>query len=255
MVDLHCHILPGVDDGAKSLEESVAMVKLAAEDGTTDIVATPHANHQYNFDPELIASKIRELGEATNHLVNLHSGCDFHLSSTNIQDALSNPAKYAINHRSYVLVEFSDFVIPPTTAEILDRMRSAGMVPIITHPERNRLLHDRVDQIRTWVENDCRVQVTAQSLLGRFGKAAKAFSDGLIDAGLVHFVASDGHNPQGRPPVLSEAYRYVAKHHGEPLAETLFVSNPKAALTGDPIEPFEPGPRKRKWYQLGKSPF
>ncbi|MBZ5608257.1 MAG: exopolysaccharide biosynthesis protein [Acidobacteriia bacterium] len=255
MVDIHCHILPGLDDGAKSLEESVAMVKLASAAGTTDIVATPHANHHYNFDPERIAAKIRELQQATNHLVNLHTGCDFHLSATNIDDALSHPAKYTINHRVYLLVEFSDFVIPPSTDEILGRLRAAGMVPIITHPERNRLLHDRADQIATWVENDCRVQVTAQSFLGRFGKAAKTFSDTLMRNGLIHFVASDGHDPERRPPVLSEARQYIAKNYGEARAEALFVTNPRATLTGETIEPFEPQPRKRKWYELGRNPF
>jgi protein-tyrosine phosphatase len=253
MVDIHCHILPALDDGAKSLEESVAMVELAAADGTTDIVATPHANHNYPFSPDEIASKITELARATGNILNIHSGCDFHLSVRNIQDALTHPTKYAINHRSYVLVEFSDSLIPPTTDEIFDRMFSAGMVPIITHPERNRLLIDRADQIRTWVERDCLVQVTAQSLLGRFGKSAKAFCNLLMNAGLIHVVASDGHDLKSRPPVLSEAYRYVAKNYGETRANALFVTNPQAILTGDPVEQLETDSRQKKWYQFGGS--
>jgi protein-tyrosine phosphatase len=253
MVDIHCHILPALDDGAKALEESVAMVKLAAADGTTDIVATPHANYDYPFSPDQIASKIAELTRATGNILNIHSGCDFHLSTENIQDALANPVKYAINQRSYVLVEFSDYAIPPNIGEIFDRMRGAGMQPIITHPERNRLLHDRIDQIGSWVDDSCLVQVTAQSFLGRFGKSAKAFSNLLMNAGLVHFVATDGHDLKHRPPVLSEAYRYVAKNYGEARAQALFITNPKATLTGDPVEQLEPEPRQRKWYQFGRS--
>lgn len=231
------------------------MVRMAAGTGTTDIVATPHANARYNFEPEQIARKIAELTEATGHLVQIHSGCDFHLDANNIQDALAHPTKYAINHLSYVLVEFSDFVIPPSTGEILARLRDAGMLPIITHPERNRLLHERADQISSWVDDDCLVQVTAQSFLGRFGKAAKSFADQLMDRALIHFVASDGHDTADRPPVLADAYRYVEKNYGEARAEALFVTNPKATLTGDPIERFFAEPRRRKWFNLRRFSF
>jgi protein-tyrosine phosphatase len=225
-------------------------VRMASAAGTTDIVATPHANARYNFDPEAIARKIEELAQATDHVVRIHPGCDFHLDANNIQDALAHPTKYAINQLCYVLVEFSDFLIPPSTGEILARLRDAGMIAIITHPERNRLLHERVDEISYWVDDGCLVQVTAQSFLGRFGKSAKSFADQLMERALVHFVASDGHDTVDRPPVLSEAYRYVEKKFGDARAEALFVTNPRATLTGEPIEPFAAEPKKRKWYDL-----
>ena len=251
MIDIHCHLLPGMDDGAKTLEESISMVRMAAASGTTDIVATPHANPRYCFDPELIERKVAELRRATNDLVQIHVGCDFHLSATNIEDALANPSKYTINHRSYVLVEFADFVIPPTSIEIFRRMRAAGMTPIITHPERNRLLQADLEQIRRWVEDECLVQVTAQSFLGRFGKSAKDTADDLMTSGLVHFVASDAHGPKDRTPDLAEAHRYVASICGSGQAERLFVGNPKAALLGEPLEWFDSMPRKRRrWYQF-----
>ncbi len=122
MVDIHSHILPGLDDGAQTLDESVAMLRLAADSGTTDIVATPHANHQFTFDPDLIGRKIAELEEAAGPLPRIHRGCDFHLTLENIQDALANPDKYAINHLNYILVEFSDLLIPRTTQDIFDRL-------------------------------------------------------------------------------------------------------------------------------------
>src|SRR5437868_12960907 len=106
MVDIHCHILPGLDDGPTRFEEAVQMVRLACESGTTDVVATPHANVQYNFNPEQIAMKTAELLAATDHVVTIHTGCDFHLSPANIHDALSNPTKYTINHGRHLLVEF-----------------------------------------------------------------------------------------------------------------------------------------------------
>ncbi len=253
MIDIHCHILPGVDDGPQALEDSIAMVEMAAASGTTDIVATPHANPQYSFDPDVNDLKIRELRQATRGLVHLHLGCDFHLSATNIEDALLNPAKYAINHRSYVLVEFSEFLIPPSSSEIFRRMQMVGMTPIITHPERNQLLQDDPEQIEAWVENECLIQITAQSFLGRFGKRAKALADHLMRTGAAHFVASDAHARCDRTPILSEAYRYVASTYGADEAERVFITNPKAALLGEPLEWSEPEPAKnRKWYQFSR---
>lgn len=253
MVDIHCHILPALDDGAKSFDEAVAMVKMASAAGTTDVVATPHANHEYPFCSEQVALKISELLDATDNVLNIHSGCDFHLSAANIGDALSNPTKYAINHRTYVLVEFSDYVIPPSAAEIFDQMRAVGMIPIITHPERNHLLYEHVDQIRSWIQHGCYTQVTSQSFLGRFGKSAKAFTDRLMACGLVHFVASDGHNTIDRPPVLTPAYEHVAETYGEACAQALFVTNPKATLTGEPIQQVVVSRKKRKWFDLSRT--
>jgi len=227
------------------------MLRLAAENGTSDIVASPHSNHQFKFDPDIIAEKVEELRRASGGIVQIHTGCDFHLSFDNIQDSLQHPSKYAINQKNYVLVEFSDLLIPKTTDEVFYQMQSAGMIPIITHPERNMLLQRRLDKLEAWSESGCLMQVTAQSFLGRFGKHAKAFADLLLQKGLVHIVASDAHDTQHRPPLLKEAYEYVSKECGVARAEMLFVKNPRATLTGTPVEMQmeEPEPAK-KWYQF-----
>jgi len=251
LVDVHSHILPGIDDGAKTLEESVEMLRLAAENGTSDIVASPHSNHQFKFDPEIIAEKVEELRQASGGIVRIHTGCDFHLSFDNIQDSLQHPSKYAINHKNYVLVEFSDLLIPKTTDEVFYQMQSVGMIPIITHPERNMLLQRRLENLETWCESGCLLQVTAQSFSGRFGKHAKAFADLLLQKGLVHIVASDAHDTQHRPPSLKEAYEYVAKEYGVARAELLFVKNPGATLTGAAVEKeLEELAPVKKWYQF-----
>jgi protein-tyrosine phosphatase len=240
-----------VDDGPKTLEQSVEMLRLAAENGTTDIVASPHANHEFKFEPEVVAGKIEELRQAVNGAIRIHTGCDFHLSFDNIQDSLENPAKYAINHKRYVLVEFSDLLIPKTTGDVFYQMQSAGMIPIITHPERNMLLQKRPHELEAWVESGCLLQVTAQSFLGRFGKQAKAFADRLLQQGLVQIVASDAHDTKYRPPSLKEAYEYVSKASGERRAALLFVKNPTAALTGVPVEAdHDPPAPPKKWYQF-----
>ena len=252
MVDIHSHILPGLDDGAQTLEDSVAMLRLAAESGTTDIVATPHANHQFTFNPDRITARIAEVQQAASPALRIHRGCDFHLTLENIQDALAHPGKYAINHLSYLLVEFSDLLIPRTTQEIFDRLISAGLTPIITHPERNALLHARLDQLQSWVENGALVQITAGSLLGNFGRTAKAVSADLMNRNLVHFVASDAHDTKYRTPVLRDACQYVAQTWGASLAETLFTTAPQAVISGQAIELSDPRqPPKKKWFHFG----
>ncbi len=251
MIDIHAHILFGMDDGPQTLEESLAMLEVAEASGTTDIVATPHANLEYTFDPEVVDRKIAELRRAAPGRIRIHRGCDFHLTYDNIQDALAAPAKYTINGKKFLLVELSELLIVKTTDDIFARMQGVGIIPVITHPERNALLHQRPEQIARWVTGGCLVQITAQSLLGKFGKPARQFSEELMRRGLVHLVASDAHDARRRPPRLDQAFELVARKFGPRRAERLFLLNPGAVIAGVPLESDEPeASRPRKWYQF-----
>jgi protein-tyrosine phosphatase len=234
------------------MEDSLAMVRMAAEHGTTDLVATPHANLQFRFDPELIAERIAQIHEAAGGALRLYTGCDFHLSFDNIQDSIDHPRKYTINQQRYLLVEFSELLIFKYTEDIFARLRDAGMTPIITHPERNGLLRQRAEDIAKWVEQGARVQVTAQSLTGRFGRKAQDFSRELLSRRLVHVVASDGHDCERRPPVMDEARVWLEKKYGDALADALCVTNPGAALSGgDMLLPNADSHLSvRKWYEI-----
>jgi len=224
------------------------MARLAASSGTTDLVATPHANPEYPFRPELIAQRAAELEAATGGKPRLHTGCDFHLSFDNVQDAIENPTKYTINHGCYLLVEFSDLAIFHTTTDIFRRLMDAGMIPVITHPERNALLQQRLADIRSWVDSGCLLQVTAQSLTGRFGSRAKEFAGTLVSEGLVHVIASDGHDLKRRPPSLQSGREALAAGWGEEVAAALTVANPKAIVESRPL-PAAPAVRpRRKWF-------
>lgn len=227
------------------------MLRLAAAGGSTDIVATPHANFEYTFDPDFVAWKLTELRAAAGGLIQIHSGCDFHLSFDNIRDALESPAKYSINHKNYLLVEFSDMLIPDSTDDVFHQMFTVGIVPILTHPERNPILQKQIERLERWVRMGCLVQVTAHSFLGRFGKQAKNTADLLLRRDLIHIVASDAHDTKHRPPLLAEAFHYVSEHRGPACAEALFVRNPRATLTGAAIERQAPEPAPaRKWYRF-----
>jgi protein-tyrosine phosphatase len=252
LIDIHSHVLYGMDDGARTLEDSLAMLRMAQEHGTTAIVATPHANLNYHYDPELISRQIEEVSNALGGSIAIHRGCDFHLSYDNIQDALANPRKYTINGGPYLLVEFSDLLIFKNTPEIFARLQEAGMIPIITHPERNALLRQRLEQITSWVEAGALNQVTGQSLTGGFGRRAEEFAKLLLERGLVHFLASDGHDCEHRPPRLDLAYAWVERHYGKSTADSLCRDNPGAALAGQPLELPRPvvSSAPRKWYHI-----
>ncbi len=226
------------------------MVRMAAEHGTTDIVATPHASPEYEFQPEVVRDRLAEMETAAGSVVRLHTGCDFHLSFDNIQDAIANPRKYTIDHKSYLMVEFSDLLIFHNTAEIFERLMGEGMIPVITHPERNDLLRRRREQIAEWVAAGARVQVTGQSLTGRFGKRAEAFSRELLDHNLVHVIASDAHDLEHRPPRMDEAFAWLKQNYSEATAELLCKTNPGAALAGEPMRAAEGKAASKGWRRL-----
>ena len=250
MVDIHSHVLPGLDDGPKTFDDSCAMVRLAGQEGTTDLVATPHFDLRYAFQPDLIQQKLRELQASIGTIPRLYYGCDFHLTPDSIADAVKFPAKYTINQKNYLLVEFPDTQIPKATPAILDALLRAGMVPIITHPERNQWLQKSSHDIAEWVDLGCLVQVTAQSFLGRFGHHAQETAYALLKRALVHFVASDGHDTKHRPPVLREARAVIGKSHGQALAEALFQEHPGMALRGEMIEASATKPVGKKWFSF-----
>lgn len=248
-VDLHSHVLHGLDDGARSLDQSVAMLTLARDGGTTDIVATPHANGRYRFRPDAIEERLAELNGRVPGIT-VHRGCDFHLQVKNIDDALDDPQKYTINGRGYLMVEFPDTTIFPTSQEILGELLDAGMRPVITHPERNDYLQRHPEVLARWIEDGCAVQVTAASCVGLFGARPKAVALELIARNCVHVIASDAHDHQMRTPDMRPAYQALVKAFGEDRIRPLFVDNPRAALVGDDMPHVSSptfGPARRWW--------
>ncbi|HUS19547.1 MAG TPA: CpsB/CapC family capsule biosynthesis tyrosine phosphatase, partial [Terriglobales bacterium] len=163
MVDIHCHLLPGVDDGAKSWEISEEMCGIAAQDGIQHIVCTPHANDEYVYDRAQHEVRLQELRERVGGKIQLSLGCDFHLSFDNIQEALGAPEKFAISGSDYLLVEFSDFAISPAINDALLRFLSMGITPVITHPERNLVIQRQPELALKLAEQGCVIQVTANS--------------------------------------------------------------------------------------------
>ena len=255
MVDIHCHILPGLDDGSDTMETSIEMAEMAIAEGVTHVVGTPHANSHYKFDPELIRQRRDELQEAVGDRLALATGCDFHLDFENLQDLEKNLRKYTINQKNYLLVEFAEFSIPPSMDDTMHRLHLLGLSPIITHPERNPTLRAKPERMYRWLHQGSHVQITAQSILGRFGSSAQEVAARWLDEDRVHFVASDAHNLKTRPLQLRAAFEAVSKRRGEVVAQALFRDNPLAAFEGRalPYEPEQPDPdTKPPQYQKRK---
>ena len=244
MIDIHTHILPEVDDGPKSWEVAVQMCRMAAADGITHIVATPHSNDRYHFDREYLTECLAQLQQKVGPTPVLSLGCDFHLSYDNLQVMLANPRRYTISGAGYLLIELSDYSIPAQIGDFFHKLVDRGVTPVITHPERNAILRQTPLRVIEFIELGCAVQITANALTGFWGQRVRRCATWLLEHEAVHVIASDAHDIQHRTPILSTARDSAAQISGEKVARALVEENPRAILSGQPL-PYLPKPAVR----------
>ncbi len=237
MIDIHHHLLFGLDDGPRDIEISVAMAEMSLQNGVTHIVCTPHSSEQFKFDPALNLQRLEMIRQRLGDRISLALGCDFHLMFDNIEDAIAHPAKYSVNGKQYLLVEFPDHGISQNMKEIFFRLSTAGLTSIITHPERNASLTRNPERMAEWLRGGCYIQITAASLTGRFGKVAQKVAHELLRRNWVNFIATDAHDLVSRPPMLRDAYDLVADKYGVETADRLCLHNPRAAFFGEELPP------------------
>ncbi|HXT50778.1 MAG TPA: CpsB/CapC family capsule biosynthesis tyrosine phosphatase, partial [Thermoanaerobaculia bacterium] len=241
VIDLHCHILPGVDDGAVNLADAVAMCRLAAADGCTVMVATPHSRHSSfpNATREALAAAHEELVAAlaaspAEERVEVRMGAEVRVDSELLAD-LERPGAEALSLAGsrYVLLEFPRAEVGPAPEEVVHELVVAGWRPVVAHPEVLPWLE--VPRLGALVEAGAMLQVTASAVTSDFGRGPHQKVWELLDEGLVHFVASDSHSPTWRAPGLSKARALLARRLGSATARALVEDNPASVLADVPL--------------------
>ncbi|MGH9394474.1 MAG: tyrosine-protein phosphatase [Terriglobales bacterium] len=244
-VDTHLHLLPGLDDGPADLEQALALAEAIIAEGTTRVVATPHANYRYDYVPERAAALREQLQAAVGERLQILPGCELHLSFENLQHALASPSVYSLNRSRYLLVEFPEFFDRTALRGALEQCLQQGIVPVLAHPERNPVFQQFPASLDEYLRLGCLSQVTASSFTGRFGKRAQQFSNELLAGERIHVVATDAHSAQQRPPHFRRAHALIAKQAGEEIADALCRGNPLAITQDQPL-PYEPRPTEKK---------
>ncbi len=234
MRDLHSHILPAVDDGATDLDAALAMCRLAADDGCTAMVATPHLRHELwlNEDREHLEQLWRRVRDLASGLIDVFLGGEIAVNSESIveMDLLPEGDLLPLAGSRYLLLEFHPRGIGPDPEGLIHELVIEGWCPIIAHPERIPWLAGDPAYLGALLDQGALVQLTAMSVTGEAGRFAFDSAARMLDAGMVHFIASDAHDSTRRPPGLSRAYRRVAETRSELVARRLFMTNPRAVL-------------------------
>ena len=249
LCDIHCHVLPGLDDGADSLETAVAMCRQAAEEGIATVVATPHFNDRYQPSDDAVNNALGDLRAAIADLglrLELLLGADVAVSPGLKELVSSRPSLTFEGKGKYMLLEPPAQFMPEWLNEVVFDLRIEGINVIITHPERNAEVIDDPNVIIPLVQSGVLVQVTADSLAGTFGPEIRRCAVSLLRMNAVHFIATDAHSAQFRSPCLREAIRVATRYLGDD-AVRLTRENPLAAIRGDEVVVPDPEPIRR-WF-------
>lgn len=248
MIDIHSHILPGIDDGAQTEADSLEMAKAAVDEGIHTIIATPHhKNGSYDNVRESIITYtdiLNELFESEGIPLTLLAGQETRINGEMVED-LENGELLPLNHTKYVFVEFSASHVPRFSKQVLFDLQVAGYKPIIVHPERNQELLEHPNKLYDFVRKGALTQITAGSVLGKFGKNIQKFTHQLIDANLTHFIASDAHNTTSRKFWMKEAFETVKDTYGLDVYY-MFLENSQLLVDGMNVNRMEPFTVKKK---------
>ncbi|MDQ0206998.1 tyrosine-protein phosphatase [Alkalicoccobacillus murimartini] len=255
MIDIHCHILPGLDDGAASLSHSVEMARTAVQEGITTIIATPHhANPYFDSTVDEMAAGVEAVNSALideGIPLTVKSGQEIRLFGELVEHLALGRSIPLMGEGRYVLVEFPTNSVPAYSERLFYDLAVQGYTPVIAHPERNKVLLQKPDKLFEFVRNGALTQITTSSVTGHFGKTIKSFTDQLIEANLAHLLASDAHNLQARTFRMKQASDIIEEEHGTDLLYQfrengeLLVSNQNLI-----IHPPEPVRKKKKRFSF-----
>lgn len=253
MVDIHCHILPGVDDGSPSLEHSLQMARMAVREGIGTVIATPHhANGKYDNPAGRTQENVKRLTvELKRQDIPLQvcPGQEVRVYSDLISD-MDNGSLFTLNGSRYLLIEFPSHRIPPSIKELIHELKVMQITPILAHPERNKEIAENPAQLFELIEFGVLCQLTSHSITGLFGPAIRNLSLDMCRRNWIHFISSDAHNVTQRPFSLREAYAEIDTEIGS-MYSSYYQKNAKAIIENQSISICsEPIPIKKKWYRL-----
>ena len=235
MIDIHSHIMPEIDDGSRSLEEAIEMARIAASDGITQMVSTPHMFNglSVNPEPQEILDRVQSLNAALGDIaLKILPGNEVHISHEIAEQARSGRVM-KLNNRKYMLVEFPQLTVPMGADELFYKLQIQGTHPILVHPERNSQIQARPSIVAGLIERGVLIQVTAMSVTGEFGPGPKICAEILLRHNCVHFLATDAHRSSRRPPILSKGRDAAAAIIGVTAADKLVNANPLAIVSGE----------------------
>ena len=236
MIDIHTHILPSLDDGPRTTEESIELCKIAVNDGIKTIVATPHSKDGvYEAKSDETLRKVKELNLKLEEIqldLEILPGAEVHINERLVKDIESGEVLTINNGRKFLLLEVPFFFVPPATDKLISNLRSIGIVSIISHAERIAKFQRAPEILEPLVRSGTLIQITAQSLTGDFGSRERKCAEWLLKHEMVHFIASDVHSLIGRPPILSKALKRATKIIGEEKARALVFHNPGQIING-----------------------
>lgn len=227
LVDIHVHILPGIDDGPGSLEESIEMAKVAKERGVSAIIATPHANRTFSNGKTLIEKKTTDLNKAlkeANIEIEVYPGVEYRVSP-DILSELEDGSLQTLANSQYLLIELPFTEVPFYMEELVFQLKLKGLTPILAHPERTSAIQEQFERLERLVAQGCLIQVNAQSIGKRFGPE-RTTALKIIKSGMAFAIASDGHDAFKRPPMFGNALNYTVQLLGEERALSLVRDNP-----------------------------
>lgn len=238
MFDLHCHILHGVDDGAKTLQDSIDMAKMAVEEGITHVLATPHhMNRDWINEKKKVTTLVNDLQlelDKRNIPLIIFPGQEVRIYGDLISDFKNDKILFTDEDEQYLLIEFPTRNIPSYTERLFYNLEAEGITPIIVHPERNREILENPNKLKKLIDKGALAQLTAASYVGEFGKSIQKLSLQLVESNLVHFIASDAHNISNRKFHMAEAYEKLENDFGRKTVKR-FEETTKNLLNGDNV--------------------
>lgn len=253
MIDIHSHILFDVDDGPKTKEQSIAMLKAAAKEGIKHLISTSHSGHpMYDVSAETVLQQVKELQEELDERqipITLHVGHEVRISE-NIVEKFKNEQIHTLAGSEYLLLELPSNSVPYYTKELIRECLIAGLTPVIAHPERNRAIADKPSRLERLIREGAVAQLTAGSIAGHFGRKVQKLSLDLVRANLVHTYGSDAHNLKTRPFLFNKGLAYLEKKK-ELDAVDLLLENNDRILRNERLIVYDPEEVKnRKWRLL-----